>query len=411
MEAKDIAVIGGGVLFPGASHHDLFWENLIAGIDSIQEIPVSRWDIDAYYSPDFSEPGKSISKWGGLIQGIDQFDHQFFNISPREARNMDPQQRLLLQEAWHCVEDSGIALKTLQEKVTSVFVGFMAIDYHQHMAQSCQPVDSYACLGNYGSILANRLSFCLGLSGESKAIDAACASSLVAVHDARRSLQAGECDYAIAAGVSVICHPWKYISFSKSRMLSPSGRCKTFDKSADGYVPGEGVGVLLMQSLERAQEQKCHIYGVLKGSALNNNGLHGQRHADDRGRKKVSITAPSIDAQRRVITDALRSADIDPASVSYVEAHGTGTSLGDPIEIEALKQVFAVPGRTTPSCAIGSVKTNIGHLEAAAGVAGVIKVLLMMKHKMIPQVLHLNTVNPMIDLTDTSLYLSDQLHS
>nr|AVI26422.1 polyketide synthase [Candidatus Entotheonella serta] len=411
MEAKDIAVIGVGALFPGASHHDLFWENLIAGIDSIQEIPISRWDIDAYYSPDFSEPGKSISKWGGLIQGIDQFDHQFFNISPREARNMDPQQRLLLQEAWHCVEDSGIALKTLQEKVTSVFVGVMAIDYHQHMAQSRQPVDSYACLGNYGSILANRLSFCLGLSGESKAIDAACASSLVAVHDARRSLQAGECDYAIAAGVSVICHPWKYISFSKSRMLSPSGRCKTFDKSADGYVPGEGVGVLLMQSLERAQEQKCHIYGVLKGSALNNNGLHGQRHADDRGRKKVSITAPSIDAQRRVITDALRSADIDPASVSYVEAHGTGTSLGDPIEIEALKQVFAVPGRTTPSCAIGSVKTNIGHLEAAAGVAGVIKVLLMMKHKMIPQVLHLNTVNPMIDLTDTSLYLSDQLHS
>lgn len=165
LEAKDIAVIGVGVLFPGASHHDLFWENLIAGIDSIQEIPVSRWDIDAYYSPDFNEPGKSISKWGGLIQGIDQFDHQFFNISPREARNMDPQQRLLLQEAWHCVEDSGIALKTLQEKVTSVFVGVMAIDYHQHMAQSRQPVDSYACLGNYGSILANRLSFCLGLSG------------------------------------------------------------------------------------------------------------------------------------------------------------------------------------------------------------------------------------------------------
>ena len=410
MDAKDIAIVGMGAVFPGASHHDLFWENLVAAIDSVQEIPISRWDTKKYYSPDFSEPGKSISKWGGLIQGIDEFDHLFFNISPREARNMDPQQRLLLQEAWHCVEDSGIALKTLQQKVTSVFVGVMAIDYHQHIAQNSQPVDSYACLGNYGALLANRLSFCLGFSGESKAIDAACASSLVAIHDARRSLQAGECDYAIAAGVNVICHPWKYISFSKSRMLSPSGKCKTFDRSADGYVPGEGIGVILMQALEKAQEQKCHIYGILKGSAINNNGHHGEKPAQNQSGKKVSITAPSIEAQRSVINNALRSANIHPTSVSYVEAHGTGTSLGDPIEIEALKQVFAVPGEIKPFCAIGSVKTNIGHLEAAAGIAGVIKVLLMMKHKLVPQVLHLNTVNPMIDLTDTTLYLSDRLH-
>ena len=410
MDAKDIAIVGIGAVFPGANHHYLFWENLVAGIDSVQEIPISRWDTEKHYSPDFSEPGKSISKWGGLIKGIDQFDHLFFNISPREARNMDPQQRLLLQEAWHCVEDSGIALKTLQQKVTSVFVGVMAIDYHQHMAQNSQPVDSYACLGNYGALLANRLSFCLGFSGESKAIDAACASSLVAVHDARRSLQAGECDYAIAAGVNVICHPWKYISFSKSRMFSPSGKYKTFDKSADGYVPGEGIGVILMQALEKAQEQKCHIYGILKGSAINNNGHNGEKQAENQSGKKVFITVPSIETQRSVINNALRSANIHPASVSYVEAHGTRTSLGEPIEIEALKQVFAVPGRIKPFCAIGSVKTNIGHLEAAAGIAGAIKVLLMMKHKLVPQVLHLNTVNPMIDLTDTTLYLCDKLH-
>ncbi|MGA1823080.1 MAG: SDR family NAD(P)-dependent oxidoreductase [bacterium] len=381
----DIAIIGMACRFPGARNYNEFADNLLKGINSIQEIPPSRWDIDTYYSPNFDEPNKSISKWCGLIDNIDKFDNHFFAISPREANNMDPQQRLLLEETWHCIEDSGISHNRLKDKITSVYVGVMATDYHHESSAPDVIVDSYAGLGNYDCILANRLSYFYGFRGQSEAINAACASSLVALHEAKRSLLLKESDYALSAGVSLNFHPWKYISFSKSRMLSPDGQCKTFDKDANGYVPGEGVGVLLMQRLEDAIREGNHIYGIIKGSAVNHGG------------KTLSITAPRVQAQRDVILAAYKDAGFSPDTVSYMEAHGTGTSLGDPIEVEALTKAFRQYSNENQFCKIGSVKSNIGHLEAAAGIAGVIKVLLMMKHRKIPQSLNIKTLNPIIN--------------
>lgn len=390
--ANDIAIIGMACRLPDAKNYADYWENLKNSINSIREIPIDRWDIQQYYSQDPSTPETSVSKWAGLLDDISSFDNQFFHISPREALNMDPQQRLLLEEAWHCIEDAGITAEYLQKNTTSVYVGVMAIDYQQRLANSDEPTDSYACLGNYEGILANRISFYLGLNGESKSIDTACSSSLVALHDAKRSLNIGESEYAFAAGVSVICHPWKYISFSKSRMLSPDGQCKTFDSDADGYVPGEGVGILLLTSLENAVKKGHRIHGILKGTAVNHTG------------KSTSITAPKVEAQRDVIQAAQESAGIDPEHISYIEAHGTGTSLGDPIEVEGLIQAFH--SKKTRYCALGSVKTNIGHLEAAAGVAGVIKVLLMLKHAQLVPTLNIHTINPIIDFEHSPFYLS-----
>ncbi len=397
MKTKDIAIIGVACRFPGATNYHEFWNNLVQGINSIQEIPPQRWALDQFYSPIIDEPNKSISKWCGLLENIDQFDNRFFNISPREAKNMDPQQRLLLEETWHCIEDSGISLKTLQNKKTSVYVGVMALDYYQEACATDVVIDSYAALGNYECILANRLSHTFGFQGESISIDAACASSLVALHHAKVTLQSGESDYAIAAGVSLDIQPWKYISFSKSRMLSPDGQCKTFDKDANGYVPGEGVGVLLLQPLEKAVHARHHIYGLIKGSAVNHGG------------QTLSITAPRVEAQRNVILAAYQDAQITPSTVTYVEAHGTGTSLGDPIEVEALTRAFREYTSERHFCKIGSVKTNIGHLEAAAGVAGVIKVLLMMHHQQIPPSLNIKTLNPVINFADSPFQVATNL--
>ncbi|MBF0443347.1 MAG: polyketide synthase, partial [Oligoflexales bacterium] len=384
-EGCDIAIIGMACRFPDANDYNQFWDNLECGINSIKEIPKSRWDIDKYYSPDINEPNKSVSKWCGLLDNVDMFDNQFFNISPREANNMDPQQRILLEETWRCIEDSGVSLSILQSRKTSVYIGVMTSDYRQEAVAPNVDTDSYACLGNYECILANRLSYIFGFHGESIPINAACASSLVAMHKAKKNLSANESDFAVVSGVNLNLHPWKYISFSKSRMLSPDGQCKTFDKDANGYVPGEGVGVLLLQRLKDAIRDGNNIYGVIKGTAINHGG------------KTISITAPSVEAQKEVILSAYRDAGFGADTVSYVEAHGTGTSLGDPIEIEALTQAFRRYTNKNSFCKIGSVKTNIGHLEAAAGVAGVTKILMMMKNRKIPRTLNINMVNPIIN--------------
>ncbi|RKZ77851.1 MAG: polyketide synthase, partial [Candidatus Parabeggiatoa sp. nov. 1] len=383
--------------FPGAKNYQEFWNNLVQGINSIQEIPPERWDIDEYYSPIIDEPNKSISKWCGLLDNIDQFDNRFFSISPREAKHKDPQQRLLLEETWHCVEDAGVSLKTLQDNKTAVYVGVMTGDYQILHTAPGVVIDSYAALGNVDSILANHLSYQFGLSGESISVNAACASSLVALHHAKVVLQSGDSDYAIVAGVNLNIQPWKYISFSKSRMLSPNGQCKTFDFEANGYVPGDGVGVLLLQPLEKAQSARNHIYGIIKGAAVNHGG------------QTLSITAPSVEAQRDVILAAYKDAQMNPETVTYVEAHGTGTSLGDPIEVEALTQAFQEYTNARHFCQIGSVKTNIGHLEATAGIAGVIKVLLMMRHRQIPPTLNLKTLNPIINFADSPFKVATSL--
>ncbi|MCP4688033.1 MAG: polyketide synthase, partial [Desulfobacterales bacterium] len=310
--------------------------------------------------------------WCGLVDGFDRFDNEFFNISPREAEQTDPQQRLLLEETWHCVEDAGVSIEELRQKRTSVFIGVMALDNLNLRGDPRIETETYSAIGSYSGILANRISFALGLSGHSHSLDAACASSLVAAHEAKQALLSHETDYAFAGASSLNFHPFKYISFSKARMLSPDGQCKTFDKDANGYVPGDGVAVFLLRRLSDAVEAGDHIHGVIKGSAVNYTG------------SKSTITAPRVDAQRDVISSAHGDADVDPESITYLEAHGTGTSLGDPIEVEALSRVFKRRTDKKNFCKIGSVKTNIGHLEAAAGMAGGIKTLLMMKHKKIP---------------------------
>ncbi|MBU3187800.1 type I polyketide synthase [Clostridium estertheticum] len=389
LKEQDIAIIGMACRFPGADGYNEFWDNLKEGVNSIKEIPIDRWDVGKYYSSSMNEPNRSISKWCGLIDNIYGFDNKFFNVSPREARNIDPQQRFLLEETWHCIEDSGISLGLLQEKNTSVYIGAMAVDYGNENVGTRTEIDSYSCMGAYECMLANRISYMFNFHGASVAINAACASSLVAIHQAKCSLIRNECNYAIAGSVNLNIHPWKYISFSKAHMLSPDGQCKTFDKDANGYVPGDGVGTLLLQRLDDAIKDGNHIYGIIKGSSINHGG------------RTLSATAPSVEAQRDVILAAYKDAGLSPAMINYVEAHGTGTSLGDPIEIEALTQAFQKYTNEKQFCSIASVKSNIGHLEGAAGIAGVIKILLMMKHRKVPMSLNINVLNPVIDFENT----------
>ncbi len=382
--------------FPGSDGYGAFWKLLARGGNAITEIPAERWPTAGFFSPNLEEPNCSVSKWGGFIERADEFDHRFFNISPREARNMDPQQRLLLQEAWRCVEDAAVPLSFLQRKRTGVYVGFMQLDYAHEAQSPGVETDSYACSGNFSCLLANRISHVLDLRGPSFAIDTACSSSLAALHQARNALISGECDYALVAGVSLNLLPWKYISFSKSRMLSPDGKCKVFGQEADGYVPGEGVGVILLQRADAALEEGNPIHGLVLGSAVNHGG------------RSVSLTAPRLAAQREVIEGALASAGVPTETLTYVEAHGTGTSLGDPIELEALTQAFGRYTQAKQFCRIGSVKANIGHLEAAAGIAGVIKVLLMMRHRQIPPQ-SVGAPNPLLDFAESPFLLTDEL--
>lgn len=377
---KDIAVIGLACRFPGASSADAFWSNLVAGVNSIREIPRDRWDYEVYTQ-------QTANKWGGFLEGIADFDAGFFEISPREACHMDPQQRVLLEVAWHCVEQSGVAPALLRSQRTGVYMGAMAMDYLQTATAPGVAVDGFACLGSYSCILSNRISHALGLSGPSVTIDTACSSSLVALHLARQALLVGDCDLAFVGGVSLNHHPWKHLCFSQARMLSPTGQCRTFDANADGYVPGEGCGVLLLQPLEQAIAANNRILGIIKGSAVNHSAV-GE-----------SITAPSVERQTALLQTAYRTTGVSPATVTYIEAHGTGTSLGDPIEMEALTRAFAPHAPRPGYCKVGSVKTNIGHLEAAAGIAGVVKVLLMMQAKTIPPSLNLAMPNPLIDFT------------
>ncbi len=390
---NSLAIIGMACRFPQAKHYTNFWDNLEASVNSIKEIPSSRWDPNEYYCTDFRKPNKSISKWCGLLENIDKFDSKFFGISARAANNMDPQQRILLEETVRCIEDAGISQTQLRNKKTGVYIGAMAVDYILESTAEGIETDGYSCLGNYECILANRLSHFFGFRGPSFSIDAACSSSLVTIDQARLALQSGEIDYAVTGGVSLNFHPWKYISLSKSRMLSPQGQCKTFDREANGYVPGEGAGVLLLQKLEEALKENNHIHGVILSSSVQHSG------GGD------SITAPSVQSQQQLIAEVLRKSGVNPETVTYVEAHGTGTSLGDPIEVTALSHAFNQWTDKKHYCCLGSVKSNIGHLEAAAGLAGIIKVLLMMKHRQIVPTLNVSQINPILPIEDSAFRL------
>ena len=385
---EPIAIVGLGCRFPGADGPEAYWRLLRAGTDAISKVPLDRWDVDALYDPDPDAPGKIYARYGGFLEQVDRFDAAFFGISPREAVSLDPQQRLLLEVAWEALEHGAIGADSLVGTSGGVFLGLTAAEYGTlHLTGATADITAYVGTGNALSVAAGRLSYVLGLQGPCMAVDTACSSSLVAVHLACQSLRRDECRIALAGGANVILRPEPTVNFCRARMLSPDGRCKTFDAAADGYSRGEGVGIIVLKRLSQAIADGNRVLAVILGSAVNQDGRSG------------GLTVPNGVAQERLIRDALASARLQPSDVSYIEAHGTGTSLGDPIEMHSLRSVFA-PGRQAEHpLVIGSAKTNFGHLEAAAGVAGLIKVVLALQHGEIPRHLHFERLNPHIDLT------------
>jgi acyl transferase domain-containing protein/NADP-dependent 3-hydroxy acid dehydrogenase YdfG len=382
---EPLAVIGLGCRFPGgAVDPAAFWRLLRDGVDAVTEVPRDRWDVDAYYDRDVSTPGRTATRWGAFIEHVDRFDAAFFGISPREAIAMDPQHRLLLEVTWEALESAGQAPDRLGGSRTGVYVGIASGDYAQRLLAAADSgrLDAYYASGNAHSMAAGRLSYLLGLQGPSLTVDTACSSSLVAVHLACQSLRSGECRMAVAGGVHLTLSPENTIAFSKARMLAADGRCKTFDAAADGFSEGEGCGIVVLKRLSDALADGDRVLAVVRGSAVNQDG------------PSAGLTAPSGPAQEAVIREALANGGVAPEDVAYVEAHGTGTSLGDPIEIRAIASVLAAHRSPERRLLLGSVKTNVGHLEAAAGVAGLIKVVLALQHGEIPPHLHFRTPNP-----------------
>ena len=393
----DIAVIGLACRFPQAANPKAFWELLRNGRDAIEEVPRDHWDWRSYYDENPEAGNKTYSRWGGFLEGIDGFDSAFFHISPREARLTDPQQRLFLEVSWEALESAGYAAESLAQKNVGVFVGCSNNTYYQRIAPALTSVDHGAGIGNQNAIIANRVSFFLNLRGPSVLIDTLCSSSLVAVHQACQSLRLGECAMALAGGVNLLLSPEYFVAMSRMKAHSPDGRCKAFDHRANGIASGEGAGAVLLKPLSRALEDRDQIYAVIKGSAINHGG------------QSNGLTAPNPRAQADLIAHALDVAGVSAESISYIEAHGTGTSLGDPIEIEGLTQAFRRYTDRNQFCAVGSVKTNIGHLEPAAGVSGLIKVILSMQHRQLPPSLHFESPNPIIPFAESPFKVNTEL--
>ncbi|MDQ8055997.1 type I polyketide synthase [Bacillus velezensis] len=396
---EPVAIIGISCAFPMAENPEMFWENLAGEKDCISEIPPERWDWRQYYGDPQKDKNASNVKWGGFIDETAQFDPLFFGISPHEAEMMDPQQRLLMMHVWKAIEDAGCSAKSLSGTNTGIFAGTTNSGYAQEASKFHIEIEGSSAAGTVPSIGPNRMSYFLNIHGPSEPIETACSSSLVAVHRAVRAIQAGDCGIAIAGGVNAIVSPDMHISFNKAGMLSEDGRCKTFSDQADGYVRAEGAGMIVLKTLSDAERDGDRIYAVIRGTAEN----HGGRAA--------SLTSPNPKAQTEVMIKAYQQANIDPRTVSYIEAHGTGTALGDPIEINGLKAAFAalyqkagVTAPDQPHCGLGSVKTNIGHTELAAGMAGLLKIILQMQHKTLVKSLHCETVNPYISLDGSPFY-------
>jgi acyl transferase domain-containing protein/aryl carrier-like protein len=383
---EPIAIVGIGCRFPGGARSpEQFWQLARAGVDAITEVPSDRWNADALYDPDPDAPGKMSTRWGGFIDRTDEFDPHFFGISPREAQSMDPQQRVVLEVTWEALEHAGISPQRLEGTRTSVYLGVSAADYYQLIsAGGVAGLDAYTASGVAHSIASGRLSYFLGTRGPSMSIDTACSSSLVAIHHAVNSLRRGESSMALAGGVNLVLGPEVTIALSKSRMMAPDGRCKAFDSRADGFVRGEGCGILVLKRLRDAQADGDRIVAVIRGTAANHDG------------RSNGLTAPNGPSQEAVLREALANAGVQPHEVGFVEAHGTGTSLGDPIEVQALGAVLGAERAAGAPLLVGSVKANIGHLEAAAGVAGLIKLAMALKHGEIPAQIHIQKPNPHI---------------
>lgn len=397
---EPIAIIGMGCRLPGnVNSPEEFWKLLIDNKDAIIDIPKNRWDIESYYDADKEAPGKMYVKKGGFLQTpIDEFDAELFRISPREAEDMDPQQRLALEVAFEAIKNAGIQPSDLMHSPTGVYMGVCFNDYGHLITQSGQTeaVDNYYSTGNHYSVISGRIAYFFGLQGPAISLDTACSSSLVTLDIAVRDLRSKRCSLALAGGVSLMLSPEPTINFCKSGMLSPAEQCKTFDASADGYVRGEGCGILVLKRLSDALKDKDIILGIIRGSAVNQDGASS------------GLTVPNGLAQEQVIRSALDNANIPASEITYVEAHGTGTSLGDPIELQALKKTYAKDRKKNQPLFVGSVKTNIGHTEAVAGVASVIKVVLSLLHEKIPATLHFQKLNPNIDLSDTTIEIASK---
>ena len=388
---EPVAIVGLSCRFPKAPSAAAFWRLLCDGVDAITEVPPDRWDIDALYDADPGAPGKMSTRWGGFLDQVDRFDPGFFGISPREAIQQDPQQRLMMELSWEALEDAGLSPRGLMGSRTGVFFGAMWSDYAKVPGGRLDAIVQHTATGQDLSIIPARISYTLGLEGPSVEVSTACSSSLVAVHLACQSLQSGESSLALAGGVNLILSPESTIAMSKFGAMSPDGRSRAFDAAANGYVRGEGGGVVVLKPLSLALADGDPIYCVIRGSAVNNDGFSN------------GLTAPNPRAQEAVLREAWEQAGVAPGQGHYVEAHGTGTSLGDPIEAKALGAVFGVGRPAERPLRLGSVKTNIGHLEAAAGVAGLIKAALAIKHRVIPPSLHFQEPNPHIPFEDLRL--------
>ncbi|WP_439196879.1 SDR family NAD(P)-dependent oxidoreductase [Bacillus velezensis] len=389
---EDIAIIGVSGRYPNSDTLEEFWENIAGGKNCIIEIPEERWDFRSTYSPDRMEKGKINSKWGGFISGVDQFDPLFFHISHKEAELMDPQERIFLETSWHTFEDSGYTKEKLDGMKAGVFVGAMYGQYQLFGAEETARGNPIA-LSSFFSSIANRVSYFFNLSGPSIALDTMCSSSLTAIHLACESIKRGESEIALAGGVNVSIHPSKYLWLSQGNFVSTEGLCRSFGEGGDGYVPGEGSGAVLLKPLEKAIADQDHIYGVIKGTSVNHGG------------KTNGFTVPNPNAQAELIAENFKKSGISPRSVSYLEAHGTGTSLGDPIEIAGLTKAFEKFTDDKQFCAIGSVKSNIGHLESAAGIAALTKVLLQFKHQKLAPSIHSEQLNQNIRFEKTPFYV------
>ncbi|WP_125779506.1 non-ribosomal peptide synthetase [Pseudoalteromonas rubra] len=395
-KTPDIAIVGLSLRFPGADNKHQFWHNLSHKISSISEVPVERWDWKKYYDPKPDKQAqKSISKWGGFIGDIAGFDAGFFAISPKEAQSMDPQQRLSMELAWACFEDAGLTPSQFKNTATGVYLGCSNTDYQEF---STGNIDPHFLTGMSTGVFANRISHYFNFQGPSETVDTACSSSLVAIHKAMNDFRSGEISAALVGGVNLLITKNRYVSFSKLGVLSPQGRCKTLDAEADGYVRGEGVGMVLLLPVETAKALNATIYGIIKGSAVGHSG------------KTNTLTSPSPFSQSRVIQQAIDHARIGSDQIGFVELHGTGTVLGDPLEIQGLKRAFRASKQQTPDapCYLSTVKTNIGHLESAAGIAGVIKTLLAFEHEQVPPLQNFETLNPKISLEKSPFELATE---
>jgi len=391
-----IAIVGLSCRFPKADSLRTFWQLLAHENSTIIEIPENRWQIADFYDPDPKIEGKIQTKHGSFMEYVDDFDPYFFDISPKEASEMSPEQKMCMELTWEALAHAKMKASKLIGSKTGVFIGNVWNDFANLRIKKHAPINQHSAVGQSANIIANRISYAYGFQGPSLVIDSACSSSLYAVHLACQALRDGDCELAIAGGVNIMLDPDTYIYMSKFGGLSPTGKCHTFDEKADGYVRGEGAGMIVLKSLENALKDGNHIHAVIRGSAVNNDGASN------------SLTAPNLLAQRDVLKLAYQRANINPAKVHYVEAHGTGTKLGDPIEAEALSIIFGEERGTNEPLLLGSVKTNIGHLEGAAGIAGLIKVVLAIQNKFIPRSLNFEKPNPYIPFQEWKLEVNKE---